>query len=635
MMNVMANIATELASLEAPKQLLRLVAGSADAMRPNDNPFEAKIFQLDADFAAHGAWAGVADLAERAYLGLLTIDAQGIIDAHHIALHTVLAQYRDRIPPRYPCLTDTAIDAERTRFHPLDRAYRAVHGLVGMILQWKRAKRDRTRWIIVVRNFDQAQHLATRFFGELAQRAAPQAEIDVIIETRLDTGGISQRMPKLRTMAAPGWIPEMTPKQPQSIDTDRLIALETAIADGSGIELEQHYPVLLQYYEASGNRLAGARLALKAFVLYTNHGYYYEARRLLEAILPNFDRIAGADEEKRMYYVGKMTICLVMTSDPEAAVHAIEHLAAPYVTDKRLLASMNYMLGMHHLRYAKARSVERAEHHILQAVSLIREANEDPASIPDPFRKVFIDNALAFVRARQGRYQDSLDLCQSGYAFLTREVGEEHHQLHRSVLQFNIANVYVMLQRLDDAIAYYRNAIAMDPNYSEYHNEIGNLLQEQENYQDAITHYQLAIERSAPYPEVFFNKAICHLNLSETHDALTCFDISLELDPDQPQAQALRADIHRELGLTDDAIRGYDTALALGLDSTAVRVNRAVLLYDIGSYGQALADMDAVIAQQPDAAEHYENRAAIHLAMSNQALYEQDLASAARYGQAA
>ena len=219
---------------------------------------------------------------------------------------------------------------------------------------------------------------------------------------------------------------------------------------------------------------------------------------------------------------------------------------------------------------------------------------------------MFIDNSLAFVRARQGRYRDALDLCQSGYAFLTREVGEEHHQLHRSVLQFNIANVYVMLRRLDDAIVYYRNAIAMDPNYSEYHNEIGNLLQEQEDYHEAIKHYQLAIERSAPYPEVFFNKAVCHLNLGEAHDALAHFDISLELDPDQPQTQALRADIYRELGFTDDAIRGYDTAIALGFASTAVRVNRAVLLYGNGCYGKALADMDAVIAQQPDAAEHYE-----------------------------
>ena len=358
-MNTMANTATELPLLEkAPEQLRRLVPGPAETLRPGDNPFKARIFDLDADFATGGAWAGVADLAESAYLDLLTLGAQAIIDAHHIVLHAVLPQYRERIPLRYPCLTDTASDAERTRFHPLDRAYRVVHGLVGLMLQWKHARSDGMRWVIVVRNFDQAQHLATRFFGELARRATPKGAIDVIIETRLDSVAIAQRLPKLSSTIAVGWVPNLTLNHAtRSMALRQVAALETAaITDGSDAELEQRYPLLLQHYETSGDHLAAAQLALKAFVLYTRHGYYHEARRLLEAMLPYFDRITGTDEEKRMYYVGKMAICLVMTGDPEAAVRAIEHLAMPYVTDKRLLASMNYMLGMHHLRYAESGS---------------------------------------------------------------------------------------------------------------------------------------------------------------------------------------------------------------------------------------------------------------------------------------
>jgi tetratricopeptide (TPR) repeat protein len=202
--------------------------------------------------------------------------------------------------------------------------------------------------------------------------------------------------------------------------------------------------------------------------------------------------------------------------------------------------------------------------------------------------------------------------------------------LHRSVLQYNIAQVYVMLGRLDEGLEYYRNAIQMDPNYSEYHNEIGNILQEQERYQEAIEHYLQAIRRSAPYAEVYFNKAVCHLRLGELEDALACFDWTLELNPAQPESHALRADVLRELERNDEALFGYDTAIALGYDSTAARVNRAVLHYNNGSYGLALVDMDHVIALDAQDPSHYENRAAIYQAINREDLYLRDLGLAER-----
>ena len=106
----------------------------------------------------------------------------------------------------------------------------------------------------------------------------------------------------------------------------------------------------------------------------------------------------------------------------------------------------------------------------------------------------------------------------------------------------------------------------MDPNYSEYYNELGNILQELEQHQLAVELYTEAIKRSAPYPEVFFNKAVCHLRLGELEAALADFDTSLDLNPNQPQAHALRADILGEQGSTSEALHGYDAAIRLGWD---------------------------------------------------------------------
>ena len=146
-------------------------------------PSVSRTFQLDAHFGTGGTWSGVEPLIEAAYLSLLEMRQDALIDQHLLELHMVLLHHRDRIRPKYWCLTDTATAEEKTRFYPADRAYRLVHGLVALVLSWKRALGDQGRWTVVVRDFDHAQHLATRFFFELARRGAGGAWIDVVAES--------------------------------------------------------------------------------------------------------------------------------------------------------------------------------------------------------------------------------------------------------------------------------------------------------------------------------------------------------------------------------------------------------------------------------------------------------------------
>ena len=402
------------------------------------------------------------------------------------------------------------------------------------------------------------------------------------------------------------------------------------VANADDLVFERHYPALLSHYQAAGEGLAAARVAVRIFIIYSSYGFYHEARHFIGVFLPHFEELVVGDQSLRIHYVSKMNICLVMTDDPEGALWVVDEFAGPHLSRPHLVANMNYILAMHFLRYAQSKNLERAEKHILIAVEKIEQAKADPNFHEYPFQKVFIDNGLAFLRARQGRHQEALKLCKGGFEFLARELGEERHLLHRSVLQYNIAQVCVMLGRLDEAREHYWQAIGMDPNYSEYYNELGNILQEQEQNQGAVDLYADAIKRSAPYPEVFFNKAVCHLRVGQLEEALADFETSLDLNPDQPQAHALRADILRELGSATEALQGYDAAIQLGWDSAPIRVNRAVLHFNNGEFGSALADMDQAIALDPDDPDHYENRAAIHSAMDRQDLYLRDLRQMAR-----
>jgi tetratricopeptide (TPR) repeat protein len=593
----------------------------------------SRVFHLDAGFEHGGTWAGVEQLVEAAYLALQQAGAEDVIQAHLLELHLALPRYRDRIRPKYLSLTETVGADERTRFYALDHAYRLVHGLVDVVLQSKRRVDTEASWTIVAWNFDAAEHLARRFFAELARRAAARDEFAVYV----DTDRLTTPLPGMQAIPVgqlSGGADLLRPPTHQP-DINDLSLIGSAVANGDDAMLEQKHQMLLAHYRAAGDKTALVRTAARIFLVYNSFGYYHEAKRFMPDIQANFEELIDGNEAKRLHYVGKMNLCLVLTGDAEAGLQVVKDLAASYVTMPYVLAGMNYIIGMHHLRYAQTKDIGQSEEYIQRAVEDIKRARDDLSPAVYAFRKVFIDNGLAFVRARQGRHEEAVELCKAGYQFLTSELGEDRHLLHRSVLQYNIAQVYVMLGRLEEGLAYYRNAIRMDPNYSEYHNEVGNILQEMGEFRSAIQHYERAIECSPPYPEVFFNKAVCHARLEELDEALACFDISLELEPDHGDRHALRADVLRELGQEDDALDGYDIAVALGYDTTALRVNRAVLYYNRGAYGLALSDMDHVIRLEADHQEHYENRAEIHRAMLRDDLYHNDIAMAERCREAA
>jgi tetratricopeptide (TPR) repeat protein len=607
-------------------RLLPLGRMSEDASHQERERTEPRVFQLDARFATGGAWAGASRLIEAAYLGLLEVGEKAIVEEHDYELYMALPGRRHTIRPRYLCLTDTAVGLERTRFYPMERAYRLVHGLVGMTLQWKRALNDQSRWVIVVRNFDHAQHLATRFFADLARRGAVGHGIEVIIETQSDRPAVAFGM---ETISAP--VPIAVGSLPgASVSDAEATALAQRVAEGPEAILEEQYPILLEYYRQNGDDLAAARTAFDVLSIYNRRGYYHEAKSFIDDILPHFDQLVGKEESRRMNAIIEMNSCLVATGDGARALRLVTEHAVPYVTKPDLLANMHYMLAMHHLRYLEARDTERAEQHIMTAVENIRVAKDNSAARDHAFMAAFIDNGLAFLRVRQKRQQEALDLCRSGYESVTNELGEDRHLLHRSVLQYNMAQVYVMLGRLDEGLECYRTAASMDPYYTEYLTEIGNILQQFGRNHEAIEYYTRAIKCSPPYPEVYLSKAVSHAHLGELAEALSCSAISLELNPNQPELRAARAGIFTELGRLTEAIAEYDQGIGLAPDAIAMRVNRAVLRFNGGLYELALADMNEVIALEPQETAHYENRAAIYQALDRHDLYAHDLEMAER-----
>ncbi|WP_267397242.1 MULTISPECIES: tetratricopeptide repeat protein [unclassified Sphingomonas] len=562
-------------------------------------------FDLDMRFDHGGAWAGVEDLVECVYVDLLQLGEKELIDRHGYELHFVLRRRREAIPLRYASLTDLASGLEKTRNYPVDRAYRIVSGLTDLVLAWRALTRPDTIVRLVAHAADDAQHLARRFLTELARRGST-AGVQVIYPSSDAT-----TLPSIDVTAA---------QQIASGGPEHLLDMKI---------VEEHHPGLLALHLQTGDQVAAARVALRALCLYNHFGYYHESGSFADRVIAHLDQLAGDDQEARWNYVGNIFQGLVMTGRLDQARTLVEVATAPKLSRPDLRAKMHYLLGMVHLRYAAQKDVESAERHLLEARHEIARAREIMASADHAFYSVFIENGLAFLRVRQGRPRDAIELCQTGSTLLERVLAEDEHRLHRSVLHYNTAQVYAMIGELDESLRFYDLSIEMDPYYSEYHNESGNLLLKAGRPQEALARYADAVRFSAPYPEVFHNMGICFARMSLNDKAREAFDRSLELDPAQVDVLLMRAEVLEALGESEQQLRDLDAAVSLDPFRLEARVNRAVARFERGEYDLALADMDHAIEISPMDPEFYTSRSEVHRAMGRSDLLAQDLKMAA------
>jgi tetratricopeptide (TPR) repeat protein len=290
----------------------------------------------------------------------------------------------------------------------------------------------------------------------------------------------------------------------------------------------------------------------------------------------------------------------------EAARTALER-ATERLPNPADLPRCYYLLAMLHARFLPAPDLARAEDYLQRGLGLVAEAD-----MPEPdrhFLSVFIMNGLALVRLRQRRVPEALELCRAGVSRLNQHLDAHQHRLHRSVLLFNIAQVHAQIGPYEDALSYFTQAMAMDPNYSEYYNDRGAVSFRMDRLAEAESDYLRATELSPPYAEVWVNLGQCYRVMDRMQDAVAAYSRALDLDPTSTLATVGRADAYSVLGHVELALSDYERALAMDPAQPLVLASRAILHYDTGRLVDAVEDLDAAVALAPDVADLYQNRA--------------------------
>lgn len=610
------NTATALADKVGTVLVLQPGAKPATDVHEWLNPLSSEGLRswiLRCGFDEGGPWAGVNDLF-RSILDSIRTEAPSLLEKHDYELAHVLPELLSSMSIRNPTLTDTSSSEERVRNYPSDRAIRILHGLIDLLIElWVRQPSEEVRVrILVCVDFDRASFMGRCFFRELMRRAGSRLRLVLVAlsshpgaELEVDTIAPCHPLPFGLTVE-PGDLHRLTRGDAQR----EAEALEKELGEDF-LRNTGKLPQMIFLWQKCGRRDKVLRWKYEALRCFNTLGLYHDAIRYGEAAREIAKSLPEGSQGGYLWGIFfKLFICYVTTGAAQAAYRlAEEDVLADRgdPTEAPMRIRLCYLMAMLYARVFSPRDFPTGESYLEQGLAYI-----DRSMLTDEercFHFVFNRNGLAMIRSFQGRFQEALDLCRSGFALLEKHLRPDQHRLHRSVLLYNMAQVYAQTGEHDQAIRFYSAAMDMDPNYSEYYNERGNLHLKLGRLEEAELDYRRAIDLSPPYFEVWSNLGHCYRLMGRMEEALAAYSRSLDLHPGQPGAHLGRSQALEALGRTSEAIEGYSTTLTLDPNSWQAYAARAVLFYEQGRMAASLTDLDSAISLAPDEADLYQNRA--------------------------
>jgi len=131
--------------------------------------------------------------------------------------------------------------------------------------------------------------------------------------------------------------------------------------------------------------------------------------------------------------------------------------------------------------------------------------------------------------------------------------------------------------RLTEAVACYRLAVGLMPDWAELANNLGVALEAQGRLEQAASEYSRALRLKPEYAEAHFNLGNALRGLGRLSEAVASYERALELKPDHVETHCNLGSALQDLGRLDRAMACYERALALKPDAGNPQFNRALL----------------------------------------------------------
>ncbi len=161
------------------------------------------------------------------------------------------------------------------------------------------------------------------------------------------------------------------------------------------------------------------------------------------------------------------------------------------------------------------------------------------------------------------------------------------------------------LNRLDEAMACFQQALALNPQLAPAHFQLGLIYSIQGRFADAIASQLRALTIDPSNFEAHNNQGYSHLSLGNLAEAIASFQRAIALKPDYAKAHYNVAITFFKLGKLDQAAHGFRSALAFDTSLVAAYINLGYILSIQEKADEAIACYKGALTIQPDSAEAY------------------------------
>jgi tetratricopeptide (TPR) repeat protein len=127
---------------------------------------------------------------------------------------------------------------------------------------------------------------------------------------------------------------------------------------------------------------------------------------------------------------------------------------------------------------------------------------------------------------------------QALVAFARREPGDVG-------VRVELGHLYMDHQRWDEAIRWYREALALNPGLTDVSTDLGACLVHSGRPAEGLTEFEKVLAQNENHRNALFNKGLALRRLGRTEEAIAAWEDVLRRYPGDPQLSGLRAEIDR------------------------------------------------------------------------------------------
>ena len=154
--------------------------------------------------------------------------------------------------------------------------------------------------------------------------------------------------------------------------------------------------------------------------------------------------------------------------------------------------------------------------------------------------------------------------------------------------------------RFDEALVHYRKALEIRPDFAEAHNDLGLALADHGQVEKAIAQYRKALEINPDYADARYNLGTVLAGLGQVDEAIAHYRKALETKPDHARAHNNLANALLGRGQVDEAIAHYRKALEINPDYIDARYNLGTALAGRGQVDEAITHFRKILEIQPE-----------------------------------